>query len=332
MARNTNKVATSNANETNNAVATASEKLQNNNEMRKKLLFVEGNRQNIDKSNVLDCFNKMKAHGFLPSMPIEYVDMKQAAKHLNGRKLYEIILKRKNGNGDAIPSNFETEIKYVKPKDYKNYEGVTIDGQHRTLALMFEGLKDVKPSYKEVDIPLEMDILSYVALRNNGKSWNNVDFYKSGIETGNVHIDYMLNKCKEGHTPAFIFSIYSLPTTSLTPTQIKSIQLGYKSADDYGKLQLNQNSQEMGDKVMESIQKNPILTLDKLNGRFGNGLKKFYKKHKDVNAVIEVINALNKDLWNTHFFKGEGKSLEIKGYEEAFESIYNQCKEESEVA
>ena len=35
------------------------------------LLFIEGNRQNIDKENVKACYNKIKNLGYIESMPIE---------------------------------------------------------------------------------------------------------------------------------------------------------------------------------------------------------------------------------------------------------------------
>ena len=325
MIENQVELASQNANENENAAITAaSAELQKISEMKKKLLFVEGNRQNIDKSNVVDSYNKIKALGFLPSMPIEYVSIEDAVTHLNGRRLYEVTINRKNGKGDAIISNFEMVTNYVFEDDYKNFDGVIIDGQHRSVALMFDELKDAEPSYKEVEVPSDMDILSYVALRNNGKSWKNEDFYKSGIQTGNEQLDFMLQQSKE-YTAAFIFAIYTLPTASLSANQIKAIQLGYKKAADFGKLQLDENSQYLGDQVMKAIKENQILTKDKLNGRFGNGLKKFHKKHQNLEAIREVLTFIDKNSWNKHFYKGEGKSLEIKGYEEAFEAIYNEC-------
>lgn len=294
------------------------------------LLFIEGNRQKIDKKNVADCYNKIKNIGYIQSMQIEYISIEEAMTHLNGRKLYKVEVQRNKGEGNAIISNFKIVNAYVAPSEYQQFDGVVIDGQHRSIALMFDELKTTEASYQEVEIPKDIDILTYVALRNNSKSWKNEDFYNSDIKTGNTQIDYMLEKCKD-YTPAFIFAIYSLPTVSLNANQIKAIQLGYKKAADFGKLQLDEHSQELGERIMDAIKENPIFTKDKLTGRLGKGLKNFYKSH-DIEAVIEVLKRIDRDNWDKHFYKGTGKSLEIKGYEEAFEAIYNESESSKEVA
>ena len=45
-----------------------------------KLLFIEGNRQNIDKENIKACYNKIKSLGFIKTMPIEYIPMERLAE------------------------------------------------------------------------------------------------------------------------------------------------------------------------------------------------------------------------------------------------------------
>ena len=42
------------------------------------LLFIEGNRTKIDNSNVVESYNKIKAWGFIETMPIEYFPMEEA--------------------------------------------------------------------------------------------------------------------------------------------------------------------------------------------------------------------------------------------------------------
>ena len=39
----------------------------------KNLLFIEGNRSEIDKANVVESYNKIKAMGFIPTMPVEFL-------------------------------------------------------------------------------------------------------------------------------------------------------------------------------------------------------------------------------------------------------------------
>ena len=57
-----------------------------------KLLFIEGNRQNIDKENIKACYNKIKSLGFIKTMPIEYIPMDEAIGKIGGRKLFNVIL------------------------------------------------------------------------------------------------------------------------------------------------------------------------------------------------------------------------------------------------
>ena len=53
------------------------------------LLFIEGNRTKIDNSNVVESYNKIKAWGFIETMPIEYFPMEEAGRgqaEAGGRK------------------------------------------------------------------------------------------------------------------------------------------------------------------------------------------------------------------------------------------------------
>ena len=48
----------------------------------KNLLFIEGNRSEIDKANVVESYNKIKAMGFIPTMPVEFLPIEQAQNKL----------------------------------------------------------------------------------------------------------------------------------------------------------------------------------------------------------------------------------------------------------
>ena len=158
------------------------------------LLFIEGNRTKIDNSNVVESYNKIKAWGFIETMPIEYFPMEEAKNKLDGRKLYRPTITRKKGEGSATISNFEIKMVEVQVADYDKYDGVCGDGQHRTIALMFDELKDVTATYQSVKLSKEnMDILAYISIRNNGRKWSNDDFYASDISTGDNNADYILN-------------------------------------------------------------------------------------------------------------------------------------------
>ena len=78
------------------------------------LLFIEGNRTKIDNSNVVESYNKIKAWGFIETMPIEYVPMEEAKNKLGGRKLYKSTITRKKGEGSATISNFEIKMVEVQ--------------------------------------------------------------------------------------------------------------------------------------------------------------------------------------------------------------------------
>jgi len=36
---------------------------------------IEGNRSEIDKANVVESYNKIKAMGFIPTMPVEFLQV-----------------------------------------------------------------------------------------------------------------------------------------------------------------------------------------------------------------------------------------------------------------
>lgn len=286
------------------------------------LLFIEGNRQNIDKENVRACYNKIKNLGYIESMPIEYIPMDEAIEKIGDRKLFKMSVERNVGKGEAIISNFKITLEVVKQEDYLNYDGVCEDGQHRDLALQFPALNEVQPTYTEVHIPANMDIVSYIALRNNGKVWNNGDFYNSGISTNDKEMDYILSLCKK-YKAAFIFALYTFGTINLTSKQIKSIQLGYKKTSDYGKLQLNKSTRETGDKILNALKEHKFLSEDRFNGRFAQGLKQYYNEvGNDEQKVIDTINLIDKEQWDKHFTPKQGQSMEAKSYVEAFKALY----------
>lgn len=292
------------------------------------LLFIEGNRTKIDNSNVVESYNKIKAWGFIETMPIEYFPMKEAKNKLGGRKLYRPTIARKKGEGSATISNFEIKMVEVQEADYDKYDGVCGDGQHRTIALMFDELKDITATYQPVKLSKEnMDILAYISIRNNGRKWSNDDFYASNISTGDTNADYILNKRKEGYIPAFLFNIYTLGTSNLTAAQIKSIQQGYKKLSDFSKVQISKDTQDKGDRILAALKSNSFISDDRFTGRFGAGLKAFFTECKDIEMVVNTINHINKENWNKYFTPVAGQSMEAKSYKEALAKLAEQVKE-----
>lgn len=76
------------------------------------LLFIEGNRTKIDNSNVVESYNKIKAWGFIETMPIEYFPMEEAKNKLGGRKLYRPTITRKKGK--ALLLSAISRLKWLK--------------------------------------------------------------------------------------------------------------------------------------------------------------------------------------------------------------------------
>lgn len=291
------------------------------------LLFIEGNRTKIDNSNVVESYNKIKAWGFIETMPIEYFPMEEAKNKLGGRKLYRPTITRKKGEGSVTISNFEIKMVEVQEADYDKYDGVCGDGQHRTIALMFDELKDVTATYQPVKLSKEnMDILAYISIRNNGRKWSNDDFYASNISTGDTNADYILNKRKEGYIPAFLFNVYTLGTSNLTAAQIKSIQQGYKKLSDFSKVQISKDTQDKGDRILAALESNSFISNDRFTGRFGAGLKAFFTECKDIEIVVNTINHINKENWNKYFTPIAGQSMEAKSYKEALTKLTEQIK------
>ena len=114
----------------------------------KNLLFIEGNRSEIDKANVVESYNKIKAMGFIPTMPVEFLPIEQAQNKLGGRRLLKPVLKREKGEGIPTISNFKIEMETVPESEYHLYDGVCVDGQHRTVALMFPDM-EAEPKFQK---------------------------------------------------------------------------------------------------------------------------------------------------------------------------------------
>ena len=320
--------------ETKNSPVNANTTVTNNTDNMKKqlnLLFIEGNRQKIDKANIKEAYQKISTHGYISTMPMEYLPMEKAFAKLGGRTLFKATVVRKSGQGEATISNFDIKMVAVKEDDYAKYDGVCIDGQHRTLALQFGNLQDIEPTYTAVDIPENMDILSYVALRNNGKTWKNLDFTHSGISTQNTEIDHIIQTCeKNKEDDAFFYAIYTLNTVNLRASQIKGLQLGYKTIKDFRNLQLNPDTSRMGDEVLKAVRENSTLTSDRCNGRLGAALKKFYIENgKDFDTLISVIGLIDNETWENHFTPEKGHSMEITAYVDALNAVWAEYEEKN---
>lgn len=290
----------------------------------KKLAFIKGNRQKIDRSNVVENAKRMQAMGYIQGMPMEYIQIEEAKKHLNGRELCRLVLASKIPDVALNLRNFEIKFEVIPENEYDQYEGVIIDGQHRYIALCILQNADIKPEYKEVTIPEDMDILQYTALRNMGKPWRNDDFANSHLATHDEHVDYILEKYRgDKYALPFLLNVYSLGTGNLTMKQIKNMQQGCKKMSDFKRIKLTKDTQNNGDEICQLCNDNPILAKDRLTGRFGEGLKNFYKNHdSDFDIVEKTLKAIDKDKWEAYFVDKGGRSMEVKAYEDALGKVY----------
>ena len=255
--------------------------------------------------------------------------MDEAKGKLGDRQLLKPTVVRDKGEGNAIISNFKIEMEVVNPEDYGKYDGVCEDGQHRTLALMFDELKDIQASYAPIVLPNNMDVLTYISLRNNGKKWKNEDYYASKISTKDERLDYIISKLDEGYISAFLFNIYTLGTSNITANQVKAIQQGYKSLKDFSKVQISADTQSKGDSILEALHKNEFLSKDRLSGRFGSGLKQFYNEvDKDITKIISVLEKIDKQIWDNNFTPTKGQSLEARSYKEAFHTVLRTLEDD----
>ena len=91
--------------------------------VKRNLLFIEGNRQKIDKTNIKEAYQKISTHGYIPTMPIEYLPMDKAIVKLGGRELFKVTVTRRSGQGEATISNFDIKTEVVKAEDYALYDG-----------------------------------------------------------------------------------------------------------------------------------------------------------------------------------------------------------------
>lgn len=93
------------------------------------------------------------------------------------------------------------------------------------------------------------------------------------------------------------------------------MQQGCKKMPDFKRIKLTKETQDKGDKICQLCNDNPVLTKDRLTGRLGEGLKNFYKNHdSNLKVVQDVLNAIDKDKWETYFVAQGGRSMEVKAF------------------
>lgn len=291
----------------------------------KNLLFIEGNRLRIDVSHVKVLHQMINSKGYQKFMPIEFIEMSSAKDKIGARNLYKISVTRKDKSLGNIPtlSDFILEKTIVDVSEYDDYEGVIIDGQHRQIVSMIDPFTSAEFAYQTVQIEAGMDILQYVSLRNSGKPWKPMDFESSGLLTNNEFIDHILINKPKDIKLSIILPLYTLGMKDLGPKKIINMQQGIiKSQDE--KLLISNENLDHGDKLMEVFNEHIFLTFSNVSGRFTKGIKLFYTEiNNDFEALISVLNRIDKKAWETYFVPEIGRSLEPRGYKDALIKLKN---------
>ena len=87
-------------------------------------------------------------------------------------------------------------------------------------------------------------------------------------------------------------------------------------------LRLSEDTQSMGDKLLQAFKASKMSEKTFNNGRLAKGLKQFFKdKNPTIEQMVVIIEAMNKDVWHVNYPKPKG-SPEAKNYAENFAEYY----------
>lgn len=291
----------------------------------KKLLFIKGNRNKISEAQIKSLHQKIKSIGYLKSLPIQYIDMQSAKDKIGNYKLYQISVTRKNKSLSTPPviSDFTLEETIVDEAEYANYDGILIDGQHRQIVSMIHPFISVEFAYQSVQLEKDIDLLQYIALLNSGNPWGYPDFESSGLLTNNESIDHILRSKPKNLKLSIILPLYTLGIKDLSPKKIVNMQQGVIQSQDKNIL-ISKENLDHGDKLMEVFNNHIFLSFSNVSGRFTKGIKLFYAEiNNNFEALISVLNRIDKKSWEKYFVPEIGRSLEPRGYKDALIKLKN---------
>ena len=201
-----------------------------------------------------------------------------------------------------------------------------VDGQHRLIAmgiLESEGkfTFDESSMVEIVKLPEEMSLPLFTASINNGKPWNYKDFNGSGLSTGNAQIDYIERIIGDYDLkPEFVYGLYTMGQPELKANVVKDLKVGIDRLPK--NLRLSEDTQSMGDKLLQAFKASKMSEKTFNNGRLAKGLKQFFKdKNPTIEQMVAIIEAMNKDVWHANYPKPKG-SPEAKNYAENFAEYY----------
>lgn len=290
------------------------------------IYFYDSNRD-IVTENVVKCYSMISKYGFQPAMgKIKMVE----GDDLKGEKLYKVSIIPKRNDKPLSITNFMIEQKEVTDEEERKNAKSSVDGQHRLISMgILE--KEGKLTFDEssmveiVKPPEGMSLPRFTAIINNGKPWNYKDFNGSRLSTDNNQIDYIEKVIFERDLkPEFIYGIYTLGQPELKANVVKDLKVGIDKLPK--NLKLNEDTQTMGDKLLQAFKASKMSERTFNNGRLAKGLKLFFKdKNPTIEQMVSIIEAMDKDVWYTNYPKPKG-SPEAKNYAENFAKYYEDIK------
>lgn len=288
------------------------------------IYFYDSNRD-IVTENVVKCYSMISKYGFQPAMgKIKMVE----GDDLKGEKLYKVSIIPKRNDKPLSITNFMIEQKEVTDEEERKNAKSSVDGQHRLISMRIleeEGkfTFDESSMVEIVKLPEGMSLPRFTAIINNGKPWNYKDFNGSRLSTDNNQIDYIEKVISEHDLkPEFIYGIYTLGQPELKANVVKDLKVGIDKLPK--NLKLNEETQTMGDKLLQAFKASKMSERTFNNGRLAKGLKLFFKdKNPTIEQMVSIIEAMDKDVWHTSCAKPKG-SPEAKNYAENFAKYYEE--------
>ena len=245
---------------------------------------------------------------------------------LKGEKLYKVSVIPKRNDKPLSITNFMVETEEVTNEEERKKAKSPVDGQHRLIAmgiLESEGkfTFDESSMVEIVKLPEKMSLPLFTASINNGKPWNYKDFNGSGLSTGNAQIDYIERIIGDYDLkPEFVYGLYTMGQPELKANVVKDLKVGIDKLPK--NLRLSEDTQSMGDKLLQAFKASKMSEKTFNNGRLAKGLKQFFKdKNPTIEQMVIIIEAMNKDVWHVNYPKPKG-SPEAKNYAANFAEYY----------
>lgn len=290
------------------------------------LYFYDSNRD-IVTENVVKCYSMISKYGFQPSMgKIKMVE----GDDLKGEKLYKVSVIPKRNDKPLSSTNFMVDTEEVTDEEERRKAKSPVDGQHRLIAMKIletEGkfTFDESSMVEMVTPPEGMKLTRFTAIINNGRPWSYNDYNNSGLETDNERIDYIEQMISDYNLkPEFLYGIYTLGQPELKANVVKDLKVGINRLPK--QLELNEETQSMGDKLLQALKASKISEKTFNNGRLAKGLKLFFKdKNPTIEQMVSIIDAMDKDVWHAKYPKPKG-SPEAKNYAENFAKYYEDIQ------